>query len=248
MPEPQTEWQKRVREFEIALQEGWREFRLIPLIFQSLGQVYEGGSGARRVGGASRLPSPYFWDPRSPSVTNIAREWGAEIARNETREFLSLLGEECSVAVVQRPLGNEIYRAVASMSSRGLSPSAVFVPAGSPLLREMPLEPPGDITPLVQSKASQWHRGSLSGVPVFLLPQAQTADVWVVDFRELGTWLHPGVFDQLLVNSELSRSELVDYENTRVPATIIDARSYFDVQIQERDAAVGLRLSNADAT
>jgi hypothetical protein len=239
--ERQTTWQRRVASFQDALRAGWRSYRLAPWLFERAGHSEQVTTAVQAFGSTELFPSEWFSEERRFSIDGMGREWGEQIAREETRAFLTQLGEGCPIEPAREPLASQVDRALEWVGGR-MNSVAVFAPARWLVLQSLQLEPVTELAWLPGAGAKALHRGTFSGVPVFSEQRAGATDLWVVDFDRIGTWQYAGGFDDLATTAQLLRDQFVRLDGAPVMATRITADEFFAVTIEDVAAARGIRI------
>jgi hypothetical protein len=239
--ERQTTWQRRVASFQDALRAGWRSYRLAPWLFERAGRSEQVTTAVQAFGGTELFPSEWFSEERRFSIDGMGREWGEQIAREETRTFLTRLGEGCPIEAAREPLASRVDRALEQVGG-SMNSVGIFAPARWRVLQSLQLEPATELAWLPGAGAKALHRGTFSGVPVFSEQRAGATDLWVVDFDRIGTWQFAGGFDDLATTAELLRDQFVRLDGAPVMATRITADEFFAVTIEDVAAARGIRI------
>jgi len=239
--ERQTTWQRRVASFQDALRAGWRSYRLAPWLFERAGRSEQVTTAVQAFGGTELFPSELFSEERRFSIDGMGREWGERIAREETRAFLTRLGEGCPMEAAREPLASQVDRALEQVGG-SMNSLAIFAPARWRILQSLQLEPATELAWLPGVGARALHRGTFSGVPVFSEQRAGATDLWVVDFDRIGTWQFAGGFDDLATTADLLRDQFVRLDGAPVMATRITADEFFAVTIEDVVAARGIRI------
>lgn len=241
VPRPTT-WQRRVASFQDALRAGWRSYRLAPWLFERGGRTESTPTGVQAFGSTDLFPTEWFSEERAFGVDNMGREWGERIGREETRAFLSMLGERCTLEPAREPLADQLDRVLEQVAPGSVSAVAIIAPARWQVLRSLELGPAGDVGWLPGMGARALLRGMFSGLPVFAPQQSGATDLWVIDFDRIGSWQYVGGFDDLATSAELLRDQLVRLNEAMVPATRITAEEFFSIALDELGAARGIRV------
>ena len=239
----QTEWQRRVASFRDAVRSGWRSYRLAPWLFQRAGRTESVPTPVQAFGSTELFPTDYFDNERSPRIDSMGREWGEQIAREETRSFLTLLGERCTVEPARERLADQVDRVLEEVARGSMRSVAIIVPARWQALRALELQRgPAELEWLPGAGARALYRGAFSGLPVFSPQQPGATDLWVIDFDRIATWQYVGGFDDLTTSPELLRDQYVRLNDALVLATRITAEEYFAITLDDPKAARGIRI------
>ncbi len=233
-------WRQRTDAFRDALEAGWRSDRLLPWLFARAGHTERVAGVAVPFSSETLLPTPNFSLEGELRLDGIARQWGADMARGETRAFLTDLASRCVIETPTDRLAHVLYRLMARLGAAGDS-MAILTPARTNLLRALEVSvQPVDTAWLPGAAARAWVRGSFEGVPLIIAQDYEATQLWVIDFGRIGIWQHVDALDYLTTGAESLHDRLVEAGNTRTLATRITAESHASVAFDDLAAARGV--------
>jgi hypothetical protein len=212
-----------------VLREDWLENRLVPRLFGAAGRIRED----------EEIELPFSF--RQPVATallldrwndHLWRELGRELAIGETREFLDALGRQCESRERGGPLASQVSGILDELQPMP-GCAAIFAPHFAQV-RELGVARQVNVREDPRSLGSPWYRGAYEDARVFSVPMRPPARaLWGVDFCRLGWWRTASDVDRLDVRVGPAQGGT---------GREITAEEWFDVQIAEPTAAVGLLL------
>lgn len=218
----------------------WRTHRLIPKLFDAAGQLQtEVAAGARPFGFTELYPTQWV---RLPTGGPIWRQLGKELAIGEVREFFDTIEAVSTTQVPTGALADQVSALAAELGVHGRG-GAIFAPSRWRVLSQLDLQGRPGTAADPRSLGSPWYRGSFEDIPVFSVPMSPRRALWIVQFSSLGRWNTSRAVDYLDVRLDLLPGRTVPLNGQPVPATSITAEEYFEIEIEDPQAAAGIALS-----
>lgn len=242
----ETTWQRRTAAFRAALEESFRSHRLVPWLAQRAGRAEPVTHPLGSFSSRDFLPTTEFSLEQGSGLIGMAGPWGENIAAGETQVFIAELGRACVIQPADKDLAGALYGALGRTAGGSPETTVILAPARTALVRELHIDPPGDLEWLPGMGARASVRGLFEGVPYIAARPFEATELWVVDFRRIGTWQYAGALDELITHADLLRDRFVRVGDTRDFATQITADAYSRFVLEQPSAARGIRIGAED--